>query len=257
MIRVFSILFCLFLFSACGGGPETSKLDYATFTPGRETLRSWSAFSTIERYGCRLPTQLYAIAGPRSVPQEQADFVRASIEQAVDEWVLALEDNPYWRCKDVSVLWGDVGPGSIQIYLDPSVSRAYTIVGQNQIYLPLASMLPSDPYAERIILHEMGHIMGLADTYTEPGYQQPIGQPIGIMNRLSDVSGLTADDRAGAYALYEFINGRGSFCDRGYSIGGAYENKSRVAFCVPSFGANQEPPDASIKADKLIDSSEG
>jgi hypothetical protein len=218
---------------------EDSELRYGTFTPGRETLRQWSAFTTIaERYGCQLPVILYAASGAIVTP-EQARFTRAAITKAVVAWTSALEDNDYWPCKQrvtVNHLMdaGQLGMGTVQVYIDAAVSRSYAVVGANpQIYLSPQYTNAYDPYAERVILHEFGHMMGLADTYTEPGYQQPIGQPAGIMNQLYEVAWLTPDDYSGAEALYDFINGRGQFCEDDYAIGGAYENKNAVAFCVP------------------------
>jgi hypothetical protein len=245
MRSFFSVLLFILFAAACGDGrEETSGLDYATFTPGREVMRQWSAFTTIEQRGCALPVELYTFSGV-SVPPEQSAFVRRAVEKAVRAWTGALYSNPFWACGESRVAWGAGGPGAVEVYLDPTVSRAYTLVGQNQIYLSHASSVPGDPYAERVILHEFGHIFGLADTYSEPGYQQPIGQMPGIMNRLFDVPWLTSDDLAGAYALYEYINGRGAFCERGYTVGGAYENANRIAFCVPAFGPNPPPPQTS------------
>lgn len=227
------ILLTLFslLFFSCGES-KTSELNYATFTPGRATMKEWSAFTTIERRGCVLPVELYSFLG-NPVSAEQSAFVRASVERSVTAWTSALRNNPFWKCPGARVQWGEAGPGTIQIYLDPSISRGYALVGQNQIYLASQSTVPSDPFAERVILHEMGHMFGLADTYTEPGYQQPISQPIGIMNNLYSVPGLTPDDLRGALALYDYINGRGEFCAPGYQVGGAFENPNRIAFCVP------------------------
>lgn len=217
------------------GATAEGELRYGTFTPGRDTLRQWSAFTTVEQYGCTLPVILYAASGAIVTPQ-QAAFTRAAIDKAVRAWTSALDDNDFWPCKAgvrVEHSLGNVGPGTIQVYIDAAVSRSYAVVGSNQIYLSPQYTNASDPYAERVILHEFGHMFGLADTYTEPGYQQPIGQPSGIMNQLYSVAWLTPDDYAGADALYEYINGRGQFCEDDYAVGGAYENKNNVAFCVP------------------------
>lgn len=231
MKRIFAfILFSLF---SCGESQHHSTLSYATFTPGRQVLKGWSAFTTIEQRGCVLPAQLYTYAGTQ-VSADQSQFIRQSVEKAVTAWTSALQPDPYWICPSAGVVWGDTGPpGTIQLYIDPNISRGYSLVGQNQIYLPLSSTMPSDPFAERVILHEMGHMFGLADTYIEPGYQQPIGQPVGIMNNLYYVPWLTDDDIRGAISVYEYMNGRGEFCSNGYAVGGAYENVNRIAFCVP------------------------
>lgn len=218
------------LFTACGASAE----NYGTFTPGRDTVKGWSLFTTLENNGCQLPMILYA-AGV-SVNPEQALFTRKTFEKAVSAWSDTLENNPSWPCKGRSrVIWQNQGgtPSMISVYLDAAVQRSYAIVGQYEIRLSPQYMNSSDANAERVILHEMGHMVGLSDTYTEPGYQQPIGQPDGIMNNLYQVPWLTADDIAGANALYEYINGRGQFCDGDYTVGGAYENRNQVAFCVP------------------------
>lgn len=215
--------------------PEPTQ-NYGTFTPGRDTVRSWSMFTTIEKNGCQLPMILWAANGAR-VNREEALFTRKAFEKAASTWSLALNDNPSWPCKGgVRTTWlqSPGAPGTISVFIDQAVQRSHSIVGGYEIRLSPQYKNPSDPYAERVILHEMGHQAGLSDTYTERGYQQPIGQPEGIMNNLYRVSSLTPDDIAGANALYDYMNGRGEFCDDGYKTGGAYENKNRVAFCVPT-----------------------
>jgi hypothetical protein len=225
-----------------GATADDSGLRYGTFTPGVQTLREWSMFTTAERHGCKVPMILYATAGTTVTPA-QADFTRRAFERAVSAWTNALaENNRNWLCGQATrVEWttnaGTPVAGRIEVYIDAQTIRSYAIVGANQIYLAPQYTSDREPYAERVILHEMGHMVGLSDTYTEPGYQQPIGQPAGIMNMLYAVSWLTADDIAGANALYDFINGRGQFCSGDYAVGGAYENKNAVAFCVPRAGA--------------------
>jgi len=231
-MRIYSLALASLILGACGTASDNSRLQYATFTPGRQTLKEWSAFTTIERRGCTLPMQLYATAGAYVSP-EQGAFIRESAERAVQQWTDSLLNNPYWTCKNkVAVSWGEAGQGTIQIYLESSGSRSYSIVGQNQIYLSLANTNAEDPFADRVILHEFGHMFGLADTYSEGGYQTPIAQPLGIMNQLYQVSSLTEDDTDGANALYEYINGRQEFCTSPYTVGGAWENTNRIAFCV-------------------------
>jgi hypothetical protein len=228
---------CILALSAvlsCGVKEEKSSLNYATFTPGRATMKEWSAFTTIERRGCVLPVQIYAIASPSDQGVTNAEFIRISIETAVSAWVDALKDNPFWKCKKVAFQYGEAGQGTIRVYIDNSLQRSYAIVGKNEVYLA-GYLNESDQFSYRVILHEMGHMFGLADTYTEPGRQQPLGQPASIMNNLYMVPGLTSDDIFGANALYEYINNRSEFCSNGYSVGMAWENQYRIAFCVPTF----------------------
>lgn len=214
-------------------GPAPGEFSYGTFSPGREVLRSWSLFTTLEENGCSLPVVLLSNV---AVSRVEALFVRSAVEKAVDQWTSALLNSPNFPCAGRSrIAWQatpTAGP-AISIYIDGSVSRSYALVGQYEIRLSPEYKDPRNANAEKVILHEMGHMVGLSDTYTEPGYQQPIGQPSGIMNNLYEVSGLTLDDLKGAYALHEFINGRGQFCEDGYGIGGAFENRNNVAFCVP------------------------
>lgn len=218
--------------------PTTANADsqsYGTFTPGRETLRGWSFFTTLEENACRLPIALMAVAGP-TVGGIDGNFTRAAFEKAVVSWSSLLAQNQSYACRDgVAVEWltSPKAAPAITVYIDPAVERSYAIVGQYEIRLSPRYATGTDFDSEKVILHEMGHMAGLSDTYTEPGYQQPIGQPDGIMNNLYQVPWLTLDDAKGVNALYEYMNGRGVFCDDGYKVGGAYENRNNVAFCVP------------------------
>lgn len=218
----------LFLFLSCGS-PDESHLKYGTFSFGASVVRSWSAYTTLDENSCVLPI---SIVGNGYQPSGyEVSNLQSHLIKAVGAWTNAIDGNAYWRCETAYISFGP-SPRAITVILYPYVIRGFANIGQAEIHIGRDIADGSNPYAERIVLHEMGHMFGLADTYTEPGYQQPINQPPGIMNNLYAVPGLTSDDIDGARALYDYMNGRGPFCRNGYAVGGAYENKNQVAFCV-------------------------
>jgi hypothetical protein len=222
-----------FFLSSCGNptSENLSHVSYGTFTPGWATVRQWSAYTTIEENGCSLPM----VIEPRGIylmPSDES-YLRSALEESVRTWTKVIHSQ-YWPCADVRVAYNAWGiRKAVRIVVEPDLRRAYALPGAYEVHLGLG-LLRGDPYGSTVILHEMGHMFGLADTYTEPGYQQPLGQPPAVMNNLYLNPVLTEDDIDGANNLYEYMNGRAPFCAAGYVPGAAYENLNRVAFCVRS-----------------------
>lgn len=218
----------LLLLVGCGKS-ETSGLRYATFTPGAAVLRSWSAYTVMEENGCTLPISI--IGNGFQLSQAELLRLQGFLVNSVGAWTNAIDGNPFWKCQQAFVSFGP-SPREYRVFVYPNVIRGFARVGQAEVHIGRDIVDGSNPFAERIVLHEMGHMFGLSDTYSEAGYQQPIGQPSGIMNNLYGVSGLTEDDVNGANALYDYMNGRAPFCRAGYVPGGAFENRNQIAFCV-------------------------
>jgi hypothetical protein len=157
-------------------------------------------------------------------------MLQYNITRAINAWTGALQGNPYWKYETVDVTFGG---GNYSVIVDTAIQRSYAIPELREIHLSPSYLASWDPNSFRVILHEFGHMMGLADTYSEGGYQTPINQPSGIMNYAYLYDELQPDDIAGAIAVYEYANGRGPFCRGIYVPGGAYENKNQIAFCAP------------------------
>ena len=89
----------------------------------------------------------------------------------------------------------------------------------------------------KLVLHEMGHQMGLGDTYYEVGYQTPVGQPEAIMNNLWWLASpeLTSDDVAGVKNVWDTIKRLKDVnqCPEGYVLGETGDNRNGNVFCVP------------------------
>ena len=77
----------------------------------------------------------------------------------------------------------------------------------------------------QVLLHEYGHQIGLGDTYSENGLQNPANQPQGsvMMNAMSD--SLSADDTAGIIKAWSIIYKKEAIqCGTGYQEGTAAVN---------------------------------
>jgi hypothetical protein len=206
---------------------QPSETKYATFTFGRDRIRAMSMLDTIDRQGyIDISLQYQGMAA--TYDQDQA--MRQNIARAIREWTGALDPASFPKNRPI-VRIGCCG--SHTVIVNPAVTRSYALPEQKTIYLAGQYINQFDPNSYRTILHEVGHLMGLADTYSEPGRQQPIGQPDSVMNYVYSHDQLQQDDIFGIRALWEYMRYQGPFCRYPYGVGGAYENKGNIAFCVP------------------------
>jgi len=217
----------LLIMLGCGSS-DVSETKYATWSFGKPRINAFSVLTQVYNAGGTIDFSLQYRGIYPSYEQDQA--MRQNIARALREWTSALDPSEYpYRVPEVRI-----GPtGSHTIIVDASVTRSYALPEQKQMVLSGQYVNQYDPYAYRVILHEMGHFVGLADTYTEPGFQQPINQPQGIMNNVYSFDRLQADDILGVRSLWNYLRGKGPFCQNGYQVGGAYENRNQIAFCVP------------------------
>lgn len=222
----------LFLVLMAFGSEEAlaQEQSYGTWSFGRSRVREVSAYTWIERNAGTLPLSL-GYLGVYPAPMDDA-AMRVNIDSAVKAWAGALNGNPYWNYPSPDVVFS--AQPVVRVIVDASVQRSYAIPESHEIRLSPMYLNAQDPNSYRVILHEMGHMFGLADTYWEPGLQTPINQPPGIMNYCYAYDEPQADDIAGANAVYEYMNGRGPFCRGIYAPGGAYENPNQIAFCAPA-----------------------
>lgn len=87
--------------------------------------------------------------------------------------------------------------------------------------------------ANDVIMHELGHLLGIDDTYSLAGYQTPEGQPHGMMNPDVDYKFIFSDDDAAAiWNLWRYVKNGGDPCGPGYVKGLATENATGSNFCV-------------------------
>lgn len=134
-----------------------------------------------------------------------------------------------------------------------NIERSYASIGENDgvvrrithlagdfmsntdNYVPAVPFPTYTSSAFRLTAHELGHLLGLADTYSEPGYQQPIGQPAAIMNNLWALNNFTDDDLIGIRQLWRYISDANSdYCGALQNSGLALENNNNNVFCLPA-----------------------
>jgi hypothetical protein len=114
------------------------------------------------------------------------------------------------------------------------IVRSYAHWFDREIFLIAGR--PSD--FDRIILHELGHIFGLADVYHERGYSDyaPINPVASVMENATHVA-IDGDDAQGLRWVWDAIQGRRDFenpsCGTGYRDSGAYK-QAGILYCVPT-----------------------
>ena len=128
------------------------------------------------------------------------------------------------------------------ILFDNNVTRSYARPSQRLIVLEGSYIEGKTDFAlQRLVMHELGHLFGLADTYSEADFQTPIGQPYSIMQGFySRKEGATfidllQDDKDGIRFLWRFLQGE-EICGKGYKSGAWRTNHNRNKFCVKKLG---------------------
>lgn len=204
-----------------------------------------------------------------------------AMQGAIGEWTALLAENPQWeRRTPPRVVLGQGGQrcnGDLLLYMMADEEELRSFTGQAK---PLYSMVDAhaviitetalerlkacgtydtlDKVRASVILHEVGHLMGLADTYEAPDYQTGIGfQPPGAMQGL-DRNGcripLAYDDKAAVNALAtHLLGGRQQTCPEGYRAKiGAQGNMAGATFYCESTAKCVSYPVAGLPFQYLV-----
>ena len=170
--------------------------------------------------------------------------IKAEFSVAANKWIAPLRGYNGWHRTNATIKFVNSGPTDLIVTLDPMNRRAFANFGTMNIGaevwafegldLPAKSLASSAQY---IILHELGHSMGLGDTYG--AYKD--GQPTSIMNghgNTQDVPTLRGDDIAGIKVVWDHIRGTTSGCGEGYKPNGSSHMGDRL--CIPDGGAGDQ-----------------
>ena len=237
------------LVGACGAEHEGRKQG----GDDRYSVLATLDYSILREFDRAVDTQGSQIAYPVCVTTDFATSQSArtsymQMEQATaNRWNDALLGAPGWRVSGIQFyMVGGTSPGSCPNYHGGlRVYKAEVSASNNRAYAEyhnFKKVLGRSGYEgldQNLDLHEFGHQLGLGDTYTEVGYQVPIGQPQGIMNSAWAVSDLTADDIAAVRHVWSMIyTGSSNPCSDDYQPGQVQENNLGSQFCVP---LNEDP----------------
>lgn len=235
------------LVGACGGerGARKSGGDerYSVLATLQHSIL-WELDRAVDTQGSQVA---YPVCVTTDFPTSQsARNNYLQLEQAtMNRWNDALAGAPGWRVSGIQLYWvGGQNPGScpnqhngLRVYktdVQGGNSRAYAAYHS---FTKVIGRTAFEGLDQILDLHEYGHQLGLGDTYTEAGYQVPIGQPQGIMNIAWEVSDLTADDVAAVRHVWSMIRtGSDDPCSDDYQPGQVQENNLGSRFCVPLNG---------------------
>ncbi len=238
---------------------EASPTD-ASFDDGTETIPKYSVLNTLQysilpQYVSAAKAQgssqiRYPICVAAEFSITDADRQKHLLieQEAINTWNQSLVGQTGWPVDKITLyMVGNANPSSC-----PSTDnelKVYKLVGlanQDRGYAEFYTFKNAVGHSEwtrgdvKRELHEYGHQLGLGDTYTEAGYEIPIGQPPGVMNLYYNVQTLTEDDIAAVRQIWYMINTKKTNpCATGYTTGATKLNNNGHRFCVKT---NGKPP---------------
>ena len=196
-----------------------------------------------------------ALSDRPDISEEQyLENIMASFERSFRKWETAVRDNWAWRwkgnnwvqfdrrygnCKDVRHGYG------MKVYLywgygrDDRIGdclRSCASLGEKSMWLREEAV---NDRLDALVLHEMGHLLGLGDAYQEAQVdtrQVPLDQPRSVMGWYG-VSELAQDDITGINSVLTFAASdvRNPTCPPHYRRGENIGRPMSELYCVPDF----------------------
>lgn len=236
------------LSSSCGIREVESKTQYA-LNRGDPAKGSLSALKIINSTGgkVRLCFTLPDSRDPAALAGEWTPIFTT----AMNTWVKELQGVEGWTVTSVTVNASSEGfvagcHFDIRIFETPEgwkreMGDSAASMASSSIEVMTMHIGPAfhhERKSERLpmVIHEFGHLIGIGDTYTIPGANEPANQPPAIMNRYQDVSWaeLQPDDKAAIRAVWKHVRSSVLACDGAYVPGGHGKNRWNYLFCVPT-----------------------
>ncbi|SMF05323.1 hypothetical protein [Pseudobacteriovorax antillogorgiicola] len=257
MLKIQNFFLCLGLISSlvsCGE-PETSSPKYGIYKNPKSSFESFSTLYTLQRTQGTLNVVLSYKNFDEPIGIATDQMVKDSITRALSDWNNALAEHPDWTHKNLrvnfvdgdtddyctkddavdyqSTWWECRHEDKIKIVIDQKIRRSYANMWHGMLIIEGQRVFLDASDFYKLVLHEYGHLLGLADTYNEPGRQELQDQPQAIMNNLWLVDGLQRDDEIGIRALWSYLDQDAPYCKIEDGYGSDDISQGLGLYCVP------------------------
>ena len=234
---------------------QTSKPTFSTYD--HDYIRQVSLLSQIHDSGGTLKVTItFFNKGELVVSPTQAEIDAEvnKLERAFNAWIQPLQGLDGWRTKSVKIepkVITDIKGAPCDYLVWDSDYYCKLIDGPQIFYLikevgvylrahvgprpenMMMVMAPEDDY--NTYLHEVGHTLGMGDTYEEYGYQKLNEEHPKSVMRGEKIEELTQDDRDGIQFVWRYLATGLKSCPAGYRQGSsdAETNSYGKFFCIP------------------------
>ena len=180
------------------------------------------------------------------VTRKEKRLLKFYVQKSINTWLKALKNYKGWDINKVVVKASYQSTCSERTELDRKYiveykkdekDRSYAEYFNYRMVIARDSIKPKKDLIG-LFMHEVGHQLGLADTYSERGKQRPIGQDRSIMNLWWEVSPgqIAEDDVVGIRTVWRNLQGEiaPDECPENYVQGTVMEENSPHFFCIRS-----------------------
>ena len=189
---------------------ENLNIHYSFISSNKDLLKSHSLLTPMNNEG----EVLVCIDSKVALSREAKDHIEALCDDSINSWNKLLNaPGVPWKQESINVNFEYARqnkPCSESSHLIFNISkeriRPYAIFLMKSIHIGIADLSYKSPFASTYLTHEIGHIIGLSDTYSDVKSKQIIAYPISIMSTARNIDKISRSDHEAITQLWNYMN---------------------------------------------------
>lgn len=188
---------------------ENLNIHYSFISANKDLLNHISLLKPMDRKG----KVLVCIISQVQLSDTMRQHIETNTDEAVNDWNSLLNSPGVpWNRENIAVSFvyaNNSKPCSEEANLIFTITaeriRPYAMFLMKSIFIGIDDLMESTT-AKTALIHEIGHIIGLSDTYSDIDNKQIIGYPISIMSTSRSIDKISRSDHEAITQLWNYIN---------------------------------------------------